>query len=595
MTLRLTMLAGIALAACSQQPQEKVPAGNVAAAEAGGWTTRQTQEILAKTETIRLAPDVRHLRPGERAAVAKLIEVGRIFQDVYEMQRHPQALAARAKLAEGSDEATLYRLFQGPIATTLDNERVPFLPVEEPPPGKNVYPLDLTGEEYERFLAAHPDRKAELTHLRSVVRRADKASLDADLATLKKHPVLAVLHPGLQQRLERFAGSPDRANLYAAPYSVAYADQMIRASGLLNEAADSVQSEDEELARFLRNRSRDLLTDDYESGDAAWITGRFQNLNALVGAYETYDDELSGTRAFYALSVLARRPQETDALRQGLSGIQAVEDALPYDRKKKIREDIPVGVYDLVADFAQSRGGNTATILPNEAYLARRYGRTILLRTNIMRSPQIFGAQSATFGAAVAPEFASHVTADSQFNRTLWHEIGHYLGVDRTRDNRDLDVALGADANLIEEMKADLVSLFAGRQLQQSGYFTADQLQSHYASGILRTLQNNPPRRDQAYNTMQLMQMNWFLDRGVLRVDPASKRLAIDYGRYHDAVEALLREVLALQDAGDPKRSDAFIKQWSTWDEGFHGKIAAAMRAQQKYRYRLFKYAALGE
>ena len=130
MKLRLIFLASIALSACAQESQDQVPAGNVAAAEAGGsgsWTAQQTQEILARTETIRLAPDISHLRPGERAAVAKLIEVGQIFQDVYEMQRHPQALAARAKLAKDSDEATLYRLFQGPIATTLDNQRVPFL------------------------------------------------------------------------------------------------------------------------------------------------------------------------------------------------------------------------------------------------------------------------------------------------------------------------------------------------------------------------------------------------------------------------------------------------------------------------------------
>ena len=33
----------------------------------------------------------------------------------------------------------------------------------------------------------------------------------------------------------------------------------------------------------------------------------------------------------------------------------------------------------MIADFGQARGGNTATILPNESYLARRYGRTILL------------------------------------------------------------------------------------------------------------------------------------------------------------------------------------------------------------------------
>jgi len=353
--------------------------------------------------------------------------------------------------------------------------------------------------------------------------------------------------------------------------------------------------EDEEFSRFLRNRARDLLSDDYESGDAAWITGRFRNLNAQIGAYETYDDELSGTRAFYALNVLARRSEDTAALGRGLKGIQAVEDALPYARRKRVREDIPVGVYDVVADFGQSRGGNTATILPNEAYLARRYGRTILLRANIMRSPQIFGASSGAWSAVVAPEFASHITADSQFNRTLWHEIGHYLGVDRTRDGRDLDVALGKDGNLIEEMKSDLVSLFAGPQLRKNGYFSADQLQSHYATGILRTLQNNKPRRDQPYQTMQLMQFNWLVDRGVLRFDPTAGRLSIDYGRYHQSVESLLREVLAIQDAGDPAKSDAFVKRWSSWDDSLHGRIAETMRGQQRYRYRLFTYAALGE
>ncbi|HEY0115110.1 MAG TPA: hypothetical protein VGB54_05265, partial [Allosphingosinicella sp.] len=512
-----------------------------------------------------------------------------------EDQRHHQALAAEARLRPGSGQATLYRLFQGPVATTLDNRRVPFLPVAEPPPGRNVYPLDLTAAEFESYLAAHPGQRGELTHLRSVVRRADAASLERDIAKLRQYPVLHVLHPALRHRLEALAAAPDRTKLYAAPYSLAYADEMVRASFLLHEAADAVEADDEEFARYLRNRSRDLLSDDYESGDAAWITGRFKNLNAQIGAYETYDDELTGTRAFYSLNVLARRPQETEALVRGLRGLQEVENALPYERRKRVREDIPVGVYDVVADFGQSRGGNTATILPNEAYLARRYGRTILLRANIMRSPEIFSAGSSAWSAVVAPDFAQHLTADANFNRTLWHEIGHYLGVDRTSDGRDLDVALAADANLIEEMKADLVSLFAGRQLQRSGYYTADQLRSLYASGIFRTLQNNRPRRDQPYQTMQLMQFNWFVDRGVLRFDQSSGRLSIDYERYHEAVEALLREVLAIQDAGDPARSDAFVRRWTSWDDALHGRIAAAMRATQRYRYRLFTYAALGE
>ena len=155
---------------------------------------------------------------------------------------------------------------------------------------------------------------------------------------------------------------------------MAYADQLLKAYALLNEAAAALQKEDEEFAGYLRNRARDLLSNDYESGDAAWVTGHFKNLNAQIGAYETYDDELYGVKTFFAFSLLLARQPETKALRQAMNGLQGLEDSLPYDHHKKIREDIPVGVYDVIADFGQARGGNTATILPNESYLARRYG-----------------------------------------------------------------------------------------------------------------------------------------------------------------------------------------------------------------------------
>ncbi|HTU09489.1 MAG TPA: hypothetical protein VMG08_01220 [Allosphingosinicella sp.] len=592
--LLLPFAAVLAAAPLVAQPPAAAPAG---------YSRAQAEAILEKTQEIRLAPDLSRLAPAERQAVAKLVEAGRIFQELYEDQRHRDAPRVRLALrptsathAYPSDNvlfARLYRLFQGPIATNLENRREPFMAVEDAPPGKNVYPWDLTRAELDAWFAAHPEARAELANPLSVVRRADAATLAADLAALRAHPVLDGLHPGLRTRLEELARRPDRTRLYALPYSVAYADRMVRAFALLNEAADLMQASDAEFAGYLRNRARDLLSDNYESGDAAWITGRFRHLNAQIGAYETYDDELLGTRAFYSLSLLLVREEETAAIRRGMQGLQAIEQALPYSRQKRVREDIPVGAYDVIADFGQSRGGNTASILPNDPLYARRYGRTILLRANIMRSPEIFAGGDAAWRAAVAPEFAADLTADSNFHRTLWHEVGHYLGVDRTADGRELDAALGADANLLEEMKADLVSLFAGEELRRRGYFTDAGLRSHYASGIFRTLQNVRPRREQPYQTMQLMQMNWFLDHGVLRFDPASQRLSIDYGRYRAAVTGLLREVLALQNRGDSAAADAFITRWSRWDEALHGRVAAAMRAQQRYRYRLFRYAVL--
>ena len=562
------------------------------------WAPAQVKAVLDRTARTRLAPDLSHLTPGEQQAVAKLLQVGLIFQDIYEEQRHRGALAARTALekardAQSRDLLTLYRLNQGPIATTLDNEREPFLAVDPAPPGKNVYPSDLTEKEFQTFIAAYPHERPSLTHLRSVVRRADAATVSRDLAALTRHPVLDGLHPGLKAKLTNLSRKPDAKTLYGLPYSVAYADQSVRAHGLLHEAASAVENDGEEFARFLRNRARDLLTDDYEAGDASWITGHFKHLNAQIGAYETYDDELLGTRAFYGLSLLAARTEESAALRKALQGIQALEDSLPTDRHHRVVEDIPVGLYDVIADFGQARGGNTATNLPNEPYLAARYGSIILLRANIMRDPDIFATTRRTFSTAVAPEFRSDLTADGDFYRTLWHEVGHYLGPDLTRDGRNFDAALGADAGLLEEMKADLVSLFVGRELLSRGYFTDTQLRSHYADGILRVLLSNRPRREQPYNMMQLMQWNWFLDRGVLRFNSATSTLAIDYNRYHEAVRDLLKEVIAQQDGGDKAATGAFIDRWGTWNENLHGRIASALREQQQFRFRLFEYQAL--
>jgi hypothetical protein len=384
-----------------------------------------------------------------------------------------------------------------------------------------------------------------------------------------------------------------QTTLYAVPYAVAYADDMMRAYGLLNEAADAVEKDDAEFARYLRNRARDLLSNDYESGDASWVTGNFKHLNAQIGPYETYDDALFGVKAFYSFSLLLNNEQRTNELRKALGGLQKLHDSLPYPHERKVKDNVPAGVYDVIADFGQARGTNTATILPNDALFAQRYGRTILMRRNILENPDLFADAQARFAAALAREFEPHLRAEGNFYRTLWHEVGHYLGVDRTKDGRDLDQALENNADLLEEMKSDLVSLFVAPALRQSGYYTDEQLRAVYASGILRVLQNNPPRRDQAYQTMQLMQWNYFLERGVLRFDPASGELSIDYARYPQVVSDLLREVLAVQHEGDKAAAEQFITRWTSWRDDLHGRIAQNIRNAQRYRYRMVEYGEL--
>src|SRR5688572_27366265 len=208
----------------------------------GYWPLEKSQPLIDKTQTIRLAPDISKLSEGERKAVAKLIEAGQIFQKLYEEQRHPQALESYQALVQldkrtGSTPATqnlltLYRLFQGPIATTLENKREPFLPVDPLKPGKNVYPWGIAKE-------AIDEKRADLLGLRTVVRQAPQ-NLKDDIAKLNKYPALQTLHPRLLGELQRLNSAP-KNSVYSVPYAVAYADDLMKVYGLLMEAADAVE------------------------------------------------------------------------------------------------------------------------------------------------------------------------------------------------------------------------------------------------------------------------------------------------------------------------------------------------------------------
>lgn len=573
----------------------KLPAGYAALAE--------TQPVIDKTLPVSLNPNLSRLTERERATVALLIDVGDIFQRLHESMLHPQALKSHADLialdrrlhspVETRNLLALYYANKGPIARMLDNARRPILPVEPHQPGGTVYPWGVTKAEVDAFIEKNASAREAILAPRTVVRRADEASLRRDRAVFGKYPVLDALHPGLRVTLD--GTRIDAQAFYAVPYSVAFADELTAASDLLWRASVTIAPEDADFADYLRNRSRDLLCDDYEAGDASWVSGRFKTLNAQIGSYETYDDELYGVKTYFGLNVLIRDRTRSDALRAATRELQRFEDSLPYDEgkeHKRVRSDIPVGVYEIVADFGQSRGTNTATILPNEASAARKYGRTILLRNNIMADPGLFQMNRVAYVAAVEPAFADQLTSEANAQRTLWHEIGHYLGVDRTRDGRDLDSALEHASGSLEEMKADLVSLFLAPELERMGYYTAEARRSLYASGVRRVLLKNKPERAQVYQTMELMQWNYFLDRGALSFDASSGRLAVHYERFHDAVAAMLKETLAVQAAGDPVAANAFIDKWTQWRSDLHERVAEAMRASERYRFAYVTYEA---
>ena len=114
------------------------------------------------------------------------------------------------------------------------------------------------------------------------------------------------------------------------------------------------------------------------------------------------------------------------------------------------------------------------------------------------------------------------------------------------------------------------------------------------AASILRVLQKNQPRTaEQPYQTMQLMQMNYFLEHGLLSFDPASARLEIHYDRYNEVISQMLKDVLSIQKQGDSQKAGEFIEKYISWTPELHARLAERLRNASSYRFVMVRYKAL--
>ena len=122
-----------------------------------------------------------------------------------------------------ADELAYFDIMYGPWDRLESGET--FVAGAPPrPPGASFYPPDLTREQFQAYIDAHPDRREELSSYFTVIRRQGE-------------------------------------ELEAIPYSRYYGERLEEAAVLLEEAADA--SPDPRLARYLRLRAQAFRTDDY--------------------------------------------------------------------------------------------------------------------------------------------------------------------------------------------------------------------------------------------------------------------------------------------------------------------------------------------
>ncbi len=120
----------------------------------------------------------RSLTPRERQMVVKLVEACQFLESIYWRQSDPEGLKLYDELAGSTAPRALeLRRFLRINGSRFDliNNNAPFVGTAPWPPGRALYPADLTHEEFDRYVAAHPEQKAALYDPWTVVRRKGAA------------------------------------------------------------------------------------------------------------------------------------------------------------------------------------------------------------------------------------------------------------------------------------------------------------------------------------------------------------------------------------------------------------------------------------
>src|SRR5438270_8032559 len=136
----------------------------------------ELNQMAARFAPVRLEVDLSALSAGDKKALAKLIEAGRIVNHLFMQQFWSGDLALYQKLQQdktplGKARLHYFWINKGPWSEIDEHKAfLPGVPAKKPA-GANCYPEDMTKEEFESRVKAHPDQKEQAEGFITVVRR----------------------------------------------------------------------------------------------------------------------------------------------------------------------------------------------------------------------------------------------------------------------------------------------------------------------------------------------------------------------------------------------------------------------------------------
>jgi len=489
------------------------------------------EQKIAQFAPATLTADVSGLPASERTALALIIEASRELDAVFERQvwvGNPalkKALKSDAS-ALGKARAAYHSIMRGPW--DRQDHHKPFTGDVPYQKGAGFYPADMTEEEFQAYVAAHPKEKAQLESLVTLVVR-------------------------------------DGPELKAVPYSKAYAEWLEPAAKKLEAAADATQ--DKTLATFLRARAAAFRSDDYYESDKAWMD-LDSVVEVTIGPYETYEDKLLGLKGSFESFVTVADPAASKKLAHYKSLLPDMEKNLPVqDNVKTVRgAESPIRVVDLVYSAGDARKSvqTIAFNLPNDERVRKEKGAKKVLLRNLIETK--FNLIMRPIAETVLDQSQlGDLSSEAFFNQVLFHELSHSLGPAFVRNDGKTEVRarLGASYTPLEEAKADVMGAYNILYMVERGEFPKEfrrKLLTSYFAGLWRSVRFGVA---ESHGRGAALQINRFLEEGGAVFDKTTKRFRVDLDKLEGAIERLVTDICMLQHNGSRGAVDALLGKYA--------------------------------
>ncbi len=490
-------------------------------------------DLVEKFSPVEVTADISFLPENEKQALTKLIQASEYMHEIFLRQVWEKNPEYRDALAGRKDElgkkAFAYFNISYGVWDRLDEHEAPFIGSIEKPHGAGYYPEDITKEEYEAYVAAHPEQKSALDSLFTVVRRQGE-------------------------------------NLIAVDYSVAYKEWLEPAGKLLQEAADL--TENETLKNFLTARIAAFYSNDYRASDMAWMD-LDSPVEITIGPYETYEDKMFGYKAAFESFVTVTDPEASAKLQKYKSELPAMERNLPIPETMKNLNrgsESPIRVVDEVYTAGDTRSGvqTIAFNLPNDEVVRELKGsKKVLLRNVIAAKYEKILKPIAE--RLVDPQQVEFVTSDGFTNEVLFHELSHGLGPGKIKvAGQDTEVRLELKQlySPLEEAKADIMGVYNIHYMIEKGLLPSSfkkEIAVTYLAGLFRGMRFGI---GEAHGKGNALQFNYMLEKGAISFDEAAQKYAVNFDTFDNWVRELVQDICILQASGDYSGTNALFAKY---------------------------------